>query len=104
MSLFGRVKHQGRELTSRALERHLRLGVTGLSGSGKTAFITSLVHQLTQGDNSGNLPFFDVVQQQRYLGGQLSGLPQLLAGVSLIYNYVIRLVLVFAPICSHIVS
>ena len=65
MSLFGRVKHQGRELTSRALERHLRLGVTGLSGSGKTAFITSLVHQLTQGDDSGNLPFFDVVQQQR---------------------------------------
>lgn len=72
MSLLGRIRHRGRELTSRALERHLRLGVTGLSGSGKTAFITSLVHQLTQGDNSDNLPFFDVVQQQRYLGGQLA--------------------------------
>ena len=72
MSLFGKIQHQGRELTSRAFERHLRLGVTGLSGSGKTAFITSLVHQLTQGDNSDNLPFFDVVQQQRYMGGQLA--------------------------------
>ena len=73
MSLLGKIQHKGRELTGRVLERHLRLGVTGLSGCGKTAFITSLVHQLTQGDNSGNLPFFDVVQQQRYLGGQLAG-------------------------------
>ena len=77
MNLISKIQHQGRELTGRALDRHLRLGVTGLSGSGKTAFITSFVQQLTQGDVATHLPFFDVVRQQRYLGGRLS--PQLLA-------------------------
>lgn len=77
MNLVNKIQHQGRELTGRALDRHLRLGVTGLSGSGKTAFITSFVQQLTQGDVATHLPFFDVVRQQRYLGARLS--PQLLA-------------------------
>ena len=72
MSFFSKVQQQGRELTGRAFNRHLRLGVTGLSGSGKTAFITSLVQQLTQGDNAANLPFFSVVREQRYLGGRLA--------------------------------
>jgi uncharacterized protein len=72
MSLFNKIQHQGRELTGRALNRHIRLGVTGLSGAGKTAFITSFVHQLTHGDTSTNLPFFDVVRQQRYLGARLT--------------------------------
>lgn len=72
MSLLKKIQHQGREITGRAFDRHLRLGVTGLSGSGKTAFITSLVQQLTQGDQSTNLPFFDVVREQRYLGGRLA--------------------------------
>ena len=30
-------------LVNRSLDRHLRLGVTGLSRSGKTGFITALV-------------------------------------------------------------
>ncbi len=75
MSLFNKIQHQGRELTGRALNRHIRLGVTGLSGAGKTAFITSFVHQLTHGDTSTNLPFFDVVRQQRYLGARLTRPP-----------------------------
>ncbi|MDP5189171.1 YcjX family protein [Rheinheimera baltica] len=75
MKLLNKIQHQGRELTGRALDRHLRLGVTGLSGSGKTAFITSLVQQLTIGDQSANLPFFDVVQSHRYLGGRLAKPP-----------------------------
>ena len=37
------------------VEPTLRLGVTGLSGSGKTVFITALVHNLMQG---GRLPLF----------------------------------------------
>uniref|UniRef100_A0A486XS47 Conserved protein YcjX with nucleoside triphosphate hydrolase domain n=1 Tax=Rheinheimera sp. BAL341 TaxID=1708203 RepID=A0A486XS47_9GAMM len=77
MSLLDKIQHQGRELTSRALDRHIRLGVTGLSGAGKTAFITSFVQQLTQGDLAAHLPFFDVVNEQRYLGGRLT--PPLLA-------------------------
>jgi uncharacterized protein len=72
MNIFNKLQHQGRELTDRAFDRHLRLGVTGLSGSGKTAFITSFVHQLTQGDHSTHLPFFDVIREQRYLGGRLT--------------------------------
>ncbi|CAM5192800.1 hypothetical protein ALON55S_03972 [Alishewanella longhuensis] len=49
MSWLDDIQYQGRQLGNRALDRHLRLGVTGLSGAGKTAFITSLVHQLTLG-------------------------------------------------------
>lgn len=40
----------------------LRLGVTGLSRSGKTVFISSLVHNLLHG---GRLPLFDVIQSGR---------------------------------------
>ncbi len=40
----------------------IRLGVTGLARSGKTVFITSLVHNLIAG---GRLPFFDAVAQGR---------------------------------------
>lgn len=72
MTWLDKLQHQSRQLRHRALDRHVRLGVTGLSGAGKTAFITSLVHQLTQGDSPQNLPFFAVVQQGRYLGGRLA--------------------------------
>ncbi len=51
----------------RGLDRNIRVAVTGLSQSGKTAFITSLVSQLMNGNQSDNLPFFEVVQQQRLL-------------------------------------
>lgn len=40
----------------------VRLGVTGLARSGKTVFITSLIHNLVAG---GRLPFFDAVAQGR---------------------------------------
>ena len=57
---------RARELGQRLANQHLRLGITGVSGAGKTAFLTSLIHQLTQPQQ---LPFFQVMQQQRYLGG-----------------------------------
>ena len=72
MGVLNKLQYQGRELVGRALDRHVRIGVTGLSGAGKTAFITSLVFQLTDGDDSHQLPFFDVVREQRYLGGRIS--------------------------------
>lgn len=72
MSLLQKIQQQRHDLTHRAFDRHIRLGVTGLSGSGKTAFITSLVHQLTQGDVPDHLPFFAVVRERRYLGGKLA--------------------------------
>lgn len=71
MSWLDELQQQGKEFGNRLLNRHLRLGITGLSGAGKTAFITSVVHQLTAGDTATNLPFFDVIREKRYLGGSL---------------------------------
>ncbi len=48
--------------------RILRLAVTGLSGGGKTVFITALVHHLLQGSE---LPFVGAVQERRLLGARL---------------------------------
>ncbi len=42
----------------------VRLGVTGLARSGKTVFITALVHNLIAG---ARLPFFDAAAQGRVL-------------------------------------
>ncbi len=44
--MFTRIQHQLNQFVQRGLDNHLRLAVTGLSRSGKTAFITSLVDQL----------------------------------------------------------
>lgn len=51
---------------------HLRLGVTGLSRAGKTVFITSLIHQLIEGNN---LPLFKPLAEGRIIGAKLSPLP-----------------------------
>jgi predicted YcjX-like family ATPase len=50
----------------------LRLGVTGLSRSGKTVFITALVHHLVAG---GRLPFFTAAAQGRLLRAYLEPQP-----------------------------
>ncbi|QIW16243.1 hypothetical protein A4G20_07810 [Pasteurellaceae bacterium RH1A] len=51
--MFNRIQHKLSNFVQRGLDNHLRLAVTGLSRSGKTAFITSLVDQLLHmgGDN-----------------------------------------------------
>ena len=56
-------------LTDRALDRHLRLAVTGLSRSGKTVFITSVVNHLTDGQG---LPFLQLPRriERREVEGQ----------------------------------
>jgi len=50
----------------------LRLGVTGLSRSGKTVFITSLVHNLIAGNG---LPFFEPLAQSRIVRAYLEPQP-----------------------------
>lgn len=55
-------------LLNRSADRHLRLAVTGLSRSGKTAFITSLVNQLLNAPGEARLPLFSVVRDERLLG------------------------------------
>ncbi len=51
-----------KDFTSRLLQPTLRLGVTGLSRSGKTIFITALVHALLQ---KARLPVFEAMAQGR---------------------------------------
>jgi hypothetical protein len=58
-------------LAERAVDRHLRVAVTGLRRSGKTVLITSLVHHLLDGLG---LPFLAAVHDGRYLGARLDGL------------------------------
>ncbi|MDX1539902.1 MAG: YcjX family protein [Geminicoccaceae bacterium] len=57
------------DLTTLALDRRLRLAVTGLRQSGKTVFITSAVHHLLTGRQ---LPFLRAVAEKRLLGSQLA--------------------------------
>lgn len=74
MQIWQEFQQQSQQFTKRVFNRHLRLGVTGLSGAGKTAFITSLVNQLTAPVASVQLPFFSPFIQQRYLGGRIDSL------------------------------
>ena len=50
----------------------VRLGVTGLSRSGKTVFITALVHHLIHG---GRMPVFEAMAQGRIAGARLEPQP-----------------------------
>src|SRR5882757_11225040 len=50
----------------------VRLGVTGLSGAGKTVFITALVHQLLHG---GRLPVFEAQSGGRIARARLEPQP-----------------------------
>ena len=50
----------------------VRLGVTGLSGAGKTVFITALVHHLLHG---GRLPVFEALASGRIARARLEPQP-----------------------------
>lgn len=59
---------QAKVLGSRLTDHHVSLAVTGLSRSGKTAFITSLINQLLNARDNANLPFLRVVSEKRLIG------------------------------------
>ncbi|PAJ73152.1 nucleoside triphosphate hydrolase [Pseudoalteromonas sp. NBT06-2] len=65
-----KIKHQAHQLLHRSLDQHITLAVTGFSRSGKTAFITALVEQLTKSADKENLPFFDVIQSERLIAAK----------------------------------
>ncbi|AWB67102.1 hypothetical protein C2869_11955 [Saccharobesus litoralis] len=52
----------------RALDVDINLAVTGLSGAGKTAFISGLVHHLRFASQTPQYPFWQAAQQGRLLG------------------------------------
>jgi predicted YcjX-like family ATPase len=65
-----KLKHKANELLKRTLDQHVSLAVTGLSRSGKTAFITSLVNQLINEGNGAKLSFFDPVHQGNFIAAK----------------------------------
>lgn len=63
------VANQAGNLLDRALDRQLRLAVTGLSQSGKTAFVTALINQLEHACAADSrLPLWQVQHRGRLLG------------------------------------
>ena len=65
------------EFLNRTFDRQVKLAVTGLSRSGKSVFITSLVHQLIHGLNSAQLPFFRIASHGRLRGAKLMPQPDM---------------------------
>lgn len=59
-------------LWDRSLDRHVRIAVTGLSGAGKTAFITSFVNQLLHAPNEHHLSFLQVDSEERLKATKLN--------------------------------
>ncbi|QIZ75829.1 YcjX family protein [Ferrimonas lipolytica] len=79
VSLTPHLKRFGKQLEQiayRGLDQHLRIGITGLSRAGKTALITSIVHQLTHA-NRQQLPMWQALAQGRVLGVQRVPQPDL---------------------------
>lgn len=68
--LKAQVKSQADKLLKKTLNRHIKLAVTGLSRSGKSAFITSLVYQLCEQAEGRNLPFVESISQSRFIGAK----------------------------------
>jgi predicted YcjX-like family ATPase len=62
------LQRHAKDLADLALDRTLRLAVTGLRGGGKTVFITAITHHLLLGRE---LPFLSAVQEERLLGARL---------------------------------
>ncbi|OOF70241.1 YcjX family protein [Rodentibacter caecimuris] len=62
--MLNTVQREFNQFVNRGFDRHLRLAVTGLSRSGKTAFITSLINQLLHINeiNRHHLPLFEAVR------------------------------------------
>ncbi len=65
-----KIKHKADELLHRSLDQQVNVAVTGLSRSGKTAFITSLVNQLISENQQSELAFFTPVSQQRFIAAK----------------------------------
>ena len=69
-----RIRDTLAEQWDRALDRTVRVAVTGLSQSGKTVFITSLINQLL---NPERLPHLQAAAEERILASRLQTLPEL---------------------------
>lgn len=68
--MFNRLQREIKDIVNRGFDRSLRLAVTGLSRSGKTAFITSLINQLLHinRDDNAHLPLFEPARNKQIIG------------------------------------
>lgn len=69
-SKLNKLKGKASELLKRSIDQHVTLAVTGLSRSGKTAFITSLVNQLINEGNGTQLNFFDPIHHGNFIAAK----------------------------------
>jgi len=67
---LNQIKHKASDIFNKSLDQHINLAVTGLSRSGKTAFITSLVNQLINEGSETQLTFFNPVHQGRFVAAK----------------------------------
>ena len=65
-----KLKSKASDLLNRTIDQHVTLAVTGLSRSGKTAFITSLTNQLINEGNNSQLSFFTPVHQGQFISAK----------------------------------
>ncbi|WP_439503844.1 YcjX family protein [Methylophaga sp.] len=70
------IDQQASKWVARSLDKHLSIGITGFSGSGKSTFITSLIHQLKYSSNA-NLGGFLPARDERLLNVELQPLDDL---------------------------
>ncbi len=64
------------KLVNKAVDKHICIGVTGFSGSGKSTFITSLIHQLKY-SNEAKLGGFLPARDEKIIGTKLLSIPGL---------------------------
>ncbi|GAA0203315.1 YcjX family protein [Kangiella japonica] len=72
MSWYKNAKSKAEHLVQRGLDKHVRVAVTGLSGAGKTAFITSFINQLLYAPGEEHLTFFAPCREGRLLVSKLA--------------------------------
>ncbi|MFW5450822.1 MAG: YcjX family protein [Methylophagaceae bacterium] len=65
---------ESRRVLNRAFDKQICIGITGFSGSGKSTFITSLIHQLRY-SNEAQINGFLLARDQKIIDIKLSSLP-----------------------------
>lgn len=65
-----KLKRKAADVINRGIDQHIHIAVTGLSRSGKTAFITSLVNQLLNEGEDSQLAFFTPSYQERFIAAK----------------------------------
>lgn len=76
-SSLSRLLHKAEQLIERGIDKRVRIAVTGLSGAGKTAFITSFMNQLLHIADNDQLPFFRAAKEGRVLASKVGSYDEL---------------------------